>query len=148
MKLSTLACLLTTWRSSLGKGSIQVFCPFFCQIILSFLIIIFSWWWSYRIAWWPLDLIFSSDCELLEISGTPLPSQCLVRPSNNRPLIHACCWLNKHLWSILSGRITILLEKKDGGTSHGAVLFSLQHLTMPQSVLNGQANLFGFRFRT
>lgn len=41
MKLSTLACLLTTWRSSLGKRSIQVFCPFFYQVILSFLIIFF-----------------------------------------------------------------------------------------------------------
>ena len=36
MKLSTLAYLLTTWRSSLGEGSIQVFCPFFYQVILSF----------------------------------------------------------------------------------------------------------------
>lgn len=85
--------------------------PIFLSSYPVFLIIFFSWWWSYHVAWWPLDLIFSSDRECLEISGTPPPAQCLVRPSNSRQYILAVDWTS-HLWSILSGRILFSLRKK------------------------------------
>ena len=50
MKLSTLACLLTTWRSSLGKGLFKSFAHFSIKLSCLFNNF-FSWWWSYHVAW-------------------------------------------------------------------------------------------------